>query len=81
MLFLLFFFVLQRIAFITLYERHLLGLSQNRLGPSKVGYYGLIQAIVDGIKLLTKEQVLPLKSSYVSFLFIPSISFIVIFLD
>jgi NADH:ubiquinone oxidoreductase subunit H len=69
------------VAFTTLFERHVLRLSQNRLGPNKVFYFGFFQAFLDGIKLLKKEQILPNKSSYLFFLFLPGGFFILFFFE
>jgi NADH:ubiquinone oxidoreductase subunit H len=81
LLFLLMFCIIQAIAFITLYERHLLSLRQNRLGPNKVSLVGVAQAIIDGIKLLKKEQILPIKIFDLVFLFVPGVSFVVMFFE
>lgn len=81
MLLLLVVCVLQSIAFITVYERHLLGLSQNRIGPTVVSFKGVLQAFIDGLKLIKKEQILPVNSSLFLFLFIPSLAFVVILVE
>lgn len=47
--------VLVNVAFVTLLERKILGLSQLRLGPNKVSIFGLAQPFRDAIKLLTKQ--------------------------
>lgn len=51
-------FILQAIAYLTLIERHVLGLTQGRCGPKKVGFYGILQPLVDGLKLLKKEHLI-----------------------
>nr|YP_010890099.1 NADH dehydrogenase subunit 1 [Gymnopraia lapislazula]WJJ70123.1 NADH dehydrogenase subunit 1 [Gymnopraia lapislazula] len=56
------------IAYITLIERKLLGYIQLRKGPNKIGIYGLLQPISDGIKLFTNEMIIP--SHSISYLFI-----------
>nr|YP_009312588.1 NADH dehydrogenase subunit 1 [Contracaecum ogmorhini sensu lato Pacific Canada]AOV63350.1 NADH dehydrogenase subunit 1 [Contracaecum ogmorhini sensu lato Pacific Canada] len=74
-------FVVQAIAFVTLYEGHLFGGSQQRIGPNKVSFMGLLQAIFDGIQLLKKDQLLPLNASEVSFILVPGVFFIVMYLE
>src|SRR4051812_26165011 len=46
-------------ALTTLLERKGLGRIQNRYGPNRVGPYGLLQPIADGIKMLIKEDIVP----------------------
>lgn len=56
-----FLIVLLSVAFITLFERKVLGFSQLRLGPNKVVIAGLLQPVLDGIKLFLKELYFPKK--------------------
>jgi NADH-quinone oxidoreductase subunit H len=46
-------------AYTTLVERKALGRIQNRYGPNRVGRWGILQPIADGLKLLTKEDIVP----------------------
>jgi NADH:ubiquinone oxidoreductase subunit H len=74
-------FILIGIAFITLYERHLLSLRQNRMGPKKTSLMGVLQAIFDGLKLFKKELLFPIISFSYFFFIIPFFSFLLILLD
>jgi len=62
------------IAFYTLAERKVMASIQRRRGPNVVGIYGLLQPIVDGVKLLLKEIVVPYRANYFLFLFAPVIA-------
>ncbi|PPR37013.1 MAG: NADH-quinone oxidoreductase subunit H [Alphaproteobacteria bacterium MarineAlpha8_Bin1] len=63
------------IAYLTFFERKVIGFIQLRKGPNVVGPLGLFQPFADGIKLLTKETIFPDKSNKFIFVLSPVITF------
>jgi NADH-quinone oxidoreductase subunit H len=59
------------VAYLTLWERKLIGWIQIRIGPNRVGPLGLLQPVADGIKLLLKEIILPANANKGLFLLAP----------
>jgi NADH-quinone oxidoreductase subunit H len=68
--------LLLAVAYLTYAERKVLAAVQLRRGPNVVGPFGLLQPIADGLKLLTKETIIPTNANRVVFLAAPMITFI-----
>jgi NADH-ubiquinone oxidoreductase chain 1 len=64
------------VAFVTIAERKTMASMQRRLGPNIVGYYGLLQAFADALKLILKEYVSPTQANLILFFIGPIITLI-----
>ena len=64
------------VAFVTVAERKTMASMQRRLGPNIIGYYGLLQAFADALKLLLKEYVSPTQANIILFFLAPMITLI-----
>lgn len=67
--------VLLGVAYLTYAERKILSAMQRRQGPNTVGPFGLLQPIADGLKLLTKEIIIPSQANPFVFIFAPILLF------
>jgi NADH-quinone oxidoreductase subunit H len=67
-------------ALTTVFERKGLGRIQNRIGPNRVGPFGLFQPIADGIKSLTKEDIVPASADAVVHFLAPVVLVVAVFM-
>src|SRR5438874_692790 len=63
-------------AYLILAERKISAWAQDRLGPNRVGPFGLLQPIADGLKFLLKEEVIPDHVDKLFYLLAPAIALI-----
>ena len=67
--------LLLAVAYLTYWERKIIGAMQRRKGPNVVGPLGLLQPFADGVKLFLKETIIPSGASRMVFLLAPMITF------
>jgi len=67
------------VAYLTYFERKVSAWAQNRIGPNRVGYRGLLQPFADVFKLLLKEDIVPEKADRIVHLLAPIISLFIAF--
>ena len=73
--------ILINVAFVTLFERKILGYRQIRKGPNKVSIIGLIQPFNDAIKLFSKELVFPNLSNTLQYFISPILGLIIVLIS
>jgi NADH-quinone oxidoreductase subunit H len=69
-------FVLFMVLYLILAERKIMGYMQARVGPNRVGLWGLFQTVADGIKFLHKEMIYPEKADRFLFVLAPMLSLV-----
>jgi len=68
--------ILGIVSYLIYFERKVIGWMQNRIGPNRVGPFGLLQSVADILKLLLKEDIIPANADRALFLLAPIIAFV-----
>src|SRR6516225_1687116 len=69
--------LLTAFAYMTLIERRVVARMQSRLGPNRLGPFGLLQPVADALKMIFKEQIVPARARVLVYLIAPCISIFV----
>ncbi|MEK6224124.1 MAG: NADH-quinone oxidoreductase subunit H, partial [Thermodesulfobacteriales bacterium] len=73
---LLFLVVLTLVAYLSLAERRVSAFIQDRIGPNRVGPFGLLQPLADGVKFIFKEDIIPRDANKYIYIAAPAFSLI-----
>ena len=76
----IFVFLVVMTLFSILFERKVVGRMQNRIGPNRVGPWGLLQSLADGVKLAFKEEIIPVLADKPVYFLAPILSAVPAFL-
>ena len=72
----IFFILLTSVAYLTYFERKVMGWIQMRVGPNRVGPLGLLQPLADGLKMIFKEDIIPLEANRWLYVAAPALSLV-----
>ena len=70
------FVLVTAVAYLTFLERKVMSWIQLRVGPNRVGYWGLLQPLADGIKMIFKEDIIPTEANKWLYILAPAVSLI-----
>jgi NADH-quinone oxidoreductase subunit H len=70
------FILVTAVAYVTLMERKVMSWIQMRVGPNRVGPWGLLQPLADGLKMIFKEDIVPTQASRWLYILAPALSLI-----